>query len=219
MAEAIQVLRASKIGKGRRLLYHDVPLTSEKLRAVIDTAILQAGGLALPHDRRRRQARLRPARGGLRPAARPRTHHPGHLSPLAEDRLFRRHHPHGRPRAAPARRFGSCMTRFIEGQKLAFQQDASRRADGPSASNGPGVLRAGRLPDRQARRPHARLLPRHRPRRWAWKSTRRRAWGRIRRGCCRPARWSRSSLGSTTPNSAACGSRTWRWSPRLRHAT
>ena len=46
MAEAMQVLHASKIAKGRRLLYHDVPLTSERLRAVIDTAILQAGGLA-----------------------------------------------------------------------------------------------------------------------------------------------------------------------------
>jgi Xaa-Pro aminopeptidase len=46
MAEAIEVLRRAKIGKAGRLLYHDVPLTSEKLRAVIDTAILQAGGLA-----------------------------------------------------------------------------------------------------------------------------------------------------------------------------
>jgi Xaa-Pro aminopeptidase len=46
MAEAMQVLHAAKITKDRRLLYHDVPLTSEKLRAVIDTAILQAGGLA-----------------------------------------------------------------------------------------------------------------------------------------------------------------------------
>ena len=46
MAEAIQVLGRAKISKGRRLMYHDVPLTSEKLRAVIDTAILQAGGLA-----------------------------------------------------------------------------------------------------------------------------------------------------------------------------
>jgi Xaa-Pro aminopeptidase len=46
MAEGIEVLRRSKIGKERRLLYHDVPLTSEKLRAVIDTAILQAGGIA-----------------------------------------------------------------------------------------------------------------------------------------------------------------------------
>ncbi len=46
MAEAIQVLRRAKLGKGRRLVYHEVPLTSEKVRAVIDTAILQAGGLA-----------------------------------------------------------------------------------------------------------------------------------------------------------------------------
>ena len=46
MAEAIQVLRASKIAKDRRLFYHHVALTSEKLRAVIDTAILQASGLA-----------------------------------------------------------------------------------------------------------------------------------------------------------------------------
>ena len=46
MAEAMQVLRAAKIGRDRRLLYHNVPLTSEKLRSVIDCAILQAGGLA-----------------------------------------------------------------------------------------------------------------------------------------------------------------------------
>ncbi len=46
MAEAIQVLHRAKIGKDRRLMYHEVPLTSEKLRAVIDTAILRTGGLA-----------------------------------------------------------------------------------------------------------------------------------------------------------------------------
>ena len=46
MAEGMQLLRAAKIGRDRRLLYHNVPLTSEKLRAVIDTAILQACGLA-----------------------------------------------------------------------------------------------------------------------------------------------------------------------------
>jgi Xaa-Pro aminopeptidase len=46
MAEAMQVLRVSKIGRDRKLLYHNVPLTSEKLRAVIDCAILQASGLA-----------------------------------------------------------------------------------------------------------------------------------------------------------------------------
>jgi Xaa-Pro aminopeptidase len=46
MAEAMQVLRASRIGRDRKLIYHNVPLTSEKLRAVIDCAILQVCGLA-----------------------------------------------------------------------------------------------------------------------------------------------------------------------------
>lgn len=46
MAEAIQVLRSSRIGRDRTLLFHNVPLTSEKLRAVIDTTILQACGTA-----------------------------------------------------------------------------------------------------------------------------------------------------------------------------
>ncbi len=46
MAEAIQVLHSCRIAKDRRLMYHDVPLTSEKLRAVIDTAIIRANGVA-----------------------------------------------------------------------------------------------------------------------------------------------------------------------------
>jgi len=46
LAEGIQALKLSKIGKDRKLLYHGVPLTSEKLRAIIDIAIIQAGGLA-----------------------------------------------------------------------------------------------------------------------------------------------------------------------------
>jgi Xaa-Pro aminopeptidase len=46
MAEAMQVLRRTRIGRNRRLLHNSAPLTSERLRAVIDTAITQAGGLA-----------------------------------------------------------------------------------------------------------------------------------------------------------------------------
>jgi len=46
MSEAMQVLRRSKIGRDRKLIYHNLPLTSEKLRSVIDCAILQASGLA-----------------------------------------------------------------------------------------------------------------------------------------------------------------------------
>jgi Xaa-Pro aminopeptidase len=46
MAEGMEVLRRSKIARNRRLIYHGLPLTSEKLRSVIDCAILQACGLA-----------------------------------------------------------------------------------------------------------------------------------------------------------------------------
>jgi Xaa-Pro aminopeptidase len=46
LAEAMQALKVSKIDKNRRLIYHHAPLTSEKLRSIIDTAIIQASGLA-----------------------------------------------------------------------------------------------------------------------------------------------------------------------------
>lgn len=46
MAEAMQALRSARIARERRLMYRGAPLTSEKLRSIIDCAILQAGGLA-----------------------------------------------------------------------------------------------------------------------------------------------------------------------------
>jgi Xaa-Pro aminopeptidase len=46
LAEGIQALKQSKIARDGRLMYHGVPLTSEKLRSIIDIAIIQAGGLA-----------------------------------------------------------------------------------------------------------------------------------------------------------------------------
>jgi Xaa-Pro aminopeptidase len=46
LAEGIQALKVSKIARDGRLMYHGVPLTSEKLRSIIDIAIIQAGGLA-----------------------------------------------------------------------------------------------------------------------------------------------------------------------------
>ena len=45
LSEGIEALKRSKIGRDRKLIYHNVPLTSEKLRAIIDTAVIQAGGL------------------------------------------------------------------------------------------------------------------------------------------------------------------------------
>ncbi|HZM02701.1 MAG TPA: Xaa-Pro peptidase family protein [Candidatus Saccharimonadales bacterium] len=46
LAEGIQALKTAKVARNRTLVYHGVPLTSEKLRSIIDIAIIQAGGLA-----------------------------------------------------------------------------------------------------------------------------------------------------------------------------
>jgi Xaa-Pro aminopeptidase len=46
LAEGIQALKSSKILRDGKLSYHGVPLTSEKLRGIIETAIVQAGGTA-----------------------------------------------------------------------------------------------------------------------------------------------------------------------------
>jgi Xaa-Pro aminopeptidase len=46
LAEGIQALKTSKITRDRKLVYRGAPLTSEKLRAIIDTAIIGCGGLA-----------------------------------------------------------------------------------------------------------------------------------------------------------------------------
>ena len=46
LAEGIQVLRSSKIGKRGQLFYRDLPLTADKLRSIMEVAVLHAGGLA-----------------------------------------------------------------------------------------------------------------------------------------------------------------------------
>lgn len=46
LAEGIQALKSAKIAKNRQLIYRNAPLTSERLRSIIDTAIIQANGLA-----------------------------------------------------------------------------------------------------------------------------------------------------------------------------
>jgi Xaa-Pro aminopeptidase len=46
MAEAIQAVRNAKIGPGAKLLYRGAPLTSERLRAITEVVVIQAGGSA-----------------------------------------------------------------------------------------------------------------------------------------------------------------------------
>lgn len=46
LAEGIQAVKNAKVDRKGRIIHRGNPLTSEKLRAIIDTAIVQAGGLA-----------------------------------------------------------------------------------------------------------------------------------------------------------------------------
>src|SRR5688572_10149192 len=46
LAEGIQAIKSAKIGRKGRLMYKNNPLTSEKLRGIINSAIAQAGGTA-----------------------------------------------------------------------------------------------------------------------------------------------------------------------------
>ncbi len=44
LAEGIQAIKTARVARNGRLLYRNLPLTSERLRMVIDVAMLQAGG-------------------------------------------------------------------------------------------------------------------------------------------------------------------------------
>ena len=46
LAEAIHAIKNSRVGKNRRLIYRNAPLTSERVRGIIGTAVMQAGGVA-----------------------------------------------------------------------------------------------------------------------------------------------------------------------------
>ena len=46
LAEGIHALKNSKISRDGRIMYRGLPLTSEKLRSIINTVIMQVGGLA-----------------------------------------------------------------------------------------------------------------------------------------------------------------------------
>ena len=99
LKRAIEVLKASKPGSGKRLRWNGKTLTSEILRAEIDSAILRAGGVPTEHDRRRRRSGVRSARARLRTAVRGFADHSRCFPARREDRIFWRHDPHGVARA------------------------------------------------------------------------------------------------------------------------
>ena len=45
MSEGIQALKNAKVARDRRLMWRGLPLTADRLRAVIDAAVVQAGGV------------------------------------------------------------------------------------------------------------------------------------------------------------------------------
>ena len=136
MSEAMQVLRGSKIGRDRRLMYHNIPLTAEKLRAVIDTAILQAGGLAANTIVAGGKQGCDPHERGFGPLARPGADHHRYFPALAKHGLFRRHHAHGGP--GPRERRGAAAVRTVRrGQKIGFDK---MRAGVPTADVHRAVL-------------------------------------------------------------------------------
>ncbi|MEQ2009105.1 MAG: Xaa-Pro peptidase family protein [Limisphaerales bacterium] len=46
MSEGIQALKNAKVARDRRLMWRGLPLTADRLRAVIDAAVVQAGGVS-----------------------------------------------------------------------------------------------------------------------------------------------------------------------------
>ena len=163
MAEAMQVLRAAKISRDRRLMYHNIPLTSEKLRSVINTAILQACGLASNTIVAGGKQGCDPHEGGTGPLRAgepiivdifPRSQKTGYFGDITRTVV--------RGRASEAVR--KLYDTVWRGQKLAFRK---MRAGVPAREVHGTVQKffeSAGLPHRPAGRPDAGLFPRHRPR-------------------------------------------------------
>ena len=187
MAEGMQALRLSKIGKRPQLIYRGLPLTSERLRAVIDCAILQACGLAAntivaggkqgcdPHERGHGPLR---AHEPIIIDIFPRSQKTGYFGDITRTVV------RGRANEAVRKLYDT----VLRGQKIGFAKNPRRDADGGSPQGHFEVFRPARLPHRQAQRAHGGVFPRHRATGWAWKSMRRRAWARPRAASCGPAR-------------------------------
>ena len=99
LKRAIEVLKGSTPGSGKRLRWNGKTLTSEILRAEIDSAVLRAGGVPSRHDRGRRRSGLRPARARPWPAVCGFIDYSRRLSTRREDRILRRYDSHGVARA------------------------------------------------------------------------------------------------------------------------
>lgn len=209
MSEAMQVLRAAKIGRDRRLLHHNVPLTSEKLRSVIDCAILQASGLAANTIVAGGRQGCDPHERGFGPLKAhepiiidifPRSQKTGYFGDITRTVV--------RGRASEGvRRLYDTVQR---GQDLAFKRVRDVRPRGTSTSQSPGFLTPRAIPPAGVTGAW-RVFSTGPGTDWDWKFTKRRAWGRSPTGDWRPVTWSPLSRDFTIRNSVACVSRMWPW--------
>jgi Xaa-Pro aminopeptidase len=160
MAEGMEVLRRSKIARNRNLIYHGLPLTSEKLRAVIDCAILQACGLAAntivaggkqacdPHERGHGLLR---ANEPIIIDIFPRSQKTGYFGDITRTIV------RGRAGEAVKKLYDT----VLRGQKIGFAKNPRQDADGGSSQGRPEIFCAARLQDRTSQRAHGGIFSRH----------------------------------------------------------
>ena len=163
MAEGMQALRLSKIDKRRQLIYRGSPLTSERLRAVIDCAILQACGLAAntivaggrqgcdPHERGYGPLR---AHEPIILDIFPRSQKTGYFGDITRTVV------RGRASEAVKKLYDT----VFHGQKIALQKVSAGTLTQRNPPMRPAIFYAAWLPYRQTQRTHGGFFSRHRPR-------------------------------------------------------
>ena len=166
----MEVLKASKPGTGKKLKWSGKTLTSEILRAEIDSAILRAGGVPDEHDRGRRRSGLRSARTRVRPASRrfsliildifPRDAKTGYWGDMTRTVV--------RGRASEQQR--KLWETVKAGQALALKQIKAGRGRDEHSQGNQRAIRTARLSHGSAQWAACRIFSRNRARSWAGNS-------------------------------------------------
>ena len=162
---AIEILKASKPGAGKRLRWNGKTLTSEILRAEIDSTILRAGGVPTGTIVAGGDQACDPHERGYGPLYAdsliildvfPRDAKTGYFGDMTRTVL--------RGRASEAQR--KLWETVKAGQALALTANQGRRRWDDDSQGNPGIFRQTWFSDGSAQRPTGRILSRHRARSW-----------------------------------------------------
>ena len=190
----------------KKLRWSGKTLTSEILRAEIDSAILRPGGVAGEHIVAGGDQACDPHERGFGPLFGEFADHYRCLSARREDRLLRRSHS---DRCARTRQ--RCATQTVgygEGWAGSGPERIKPGVDGMTIHQAMQIFHRSRISDRSSGRPAGGIFSWHRSRTWSGHS-RLSAIAESRLESA--ARSSRLSRGSIIPVSAGFGSRTWWW--------